>query len=135
MVSRWYKIRHNIRKKRRTLRFLGVGCLFFLLCYVVTEWVEIPLCVVRNLFGVECPGCGLSRGMIAALTGDWCCAYSYHILSVPLLLGVAFFCLVHGVDIVCGTEWGEQLERKLLCPCMYVLYAVLLLLSVMSKTM
>lgn len=46
---------------------------------------EIGLCPYRNLFGVSCPGCGLSRGSAALLQGDVGSALAFHPLA-PLAL-------------------------------------------------
>jgi hypothetical protein len=37
-----------------------------------------PLCPTAGMFGIPCPGCGLSRAMFAALRGDFADAFYYH---------------------------------------------------------
>lgn len=48
----------------------------------------VGLCPYRNLFGVACPGCGLSRAASSMLNGDVSAAMTYHPL-VPLFLAQA----------------------------------------------
>jgi hypothetical protein len=45
---------------------------------------EIPLCPTASLFGVPCPGCGLTRGALRLLQGDLTGALAFHPL-VPVL--------------------------------------------------
>jgi hypothetical protein len=36
-----------------------------------TSWNELPaVCLFRNVFGMECFGCGMTRALAAALHGD-----------------------------------------------------------------
>ena len=35
-------------------------------------------CLFKNLFGFECPSCGLSRAWLAVLNGNFAAAFSYH---------------------------------------------------------
>ena len=48
-------------------------------------------CPIRFLTGVACPGCGLTRAWLAALSGDIRAALAYHPLfwCAPLALGLA----------------------------------------------
>jgi hypothetical protein len=45
---------------------------------------EVPLCPTATLFGVPCPGCGLTRGTLRLLHGDLAGALAFHPLA-PLL--------------------------------------------------
>jgi len=53
---------------------------------------EIPLCPTATLFGIPCPGCGLTRATLALLSGNLRLAFQLHPLVfvlAPLLVGVA----------------------------------------------
>ena len=44
--------------------------------------VNLPdLCSSRSLFGVECPGCGLTRSFLALASGDVAASLAYHRLG------------------------------------------------------
>ena len=50
-------------------------------------------CPFRNLTGIPCPGCGMSRAWFAALRLDFSGAFRYHPMfwSVPVVMGYCFF--------------------------------------------
>jgi hypothetical protein len=46
---------------------------------------ELPgLCIFRGLFGIDCPGCGLTRSWVALAHGDLGASLSYHLLGPAL---------------------------------------------------
>ncbi|MAT70439.1 MAG: hypothetical protein CMJ58_13050 [Planctomycetaceae bacterium] len=53
-----------------------------------------PLCGSRALFGVECPGCGLSRSFVALAAGDVAKSLQYHrigwIMAAAVLLQIPY---------------------------------------------
>lgn len=49
---------------------------------------EVGICPYRNLFGVACPGCGMSRATAHLLDGNVQAAMTYHPL-VPLFVAQA----------------------------------------------
>ena len=46
-------------------------------------------CIIMNIFGIPCPGCGITRAVVAAIKLKFDVAASYNIMfwSVPFLLG------------------------------------------------
>ena len=69
---------------------------------------EVKLCAFKGLTGVDCPGCGLTRGLMALLSGDVSAALSYHPLS-PVFL--ALLALGTGVVWWDGVRDTTLLER------------------------
>jgi len=48
-------------------------------------WMEFPLpsvCQFRNLTGLDCPGCGLSRAFVSIAHGDLAAAWKYNAASL-----------------------------------------------------
>ena len=41
-------------------------------------------CFFRRVFGIPCPGCGMTRAVFCALRGDFSGAFSYHPLWILL---------------------------------------------------
>lgn len=62
--------------------------LFALSAALLTVWVALGLpCPVRQLTGIICPGCGMSRAWLAVLRLEILEAFGYHplFLSVPVV--------------------------------------------------
>jgi hypothetical protein len=55
--------------------------------------LEAPLCPTASLFGLPCPGCGLTRATLALLQGQFAQALRLHPL-VPLLAPIYFGVIV-----------------------------------------
>ena len=51
-------------------------------------------CPFRNYLGCPCPGCGMTRGVIALLSGDWQMSVTYHAFAPLLLLALLSIGLV-----------------------------------------
>lgn len=74
-----------------THRGLGLGAVFVWLMTFVLDPVRglgLP-CLFARFFALSCPGCGLTRSMIAISHGHWSKAFQYH----PFGFFVYFFCL------------------------------------------
>ncbi|MBR4072859.1 MAG: DUF2752 domain-containing protein [Clostridia bacterium] len=82
-------------KKIRSVRHPVLKLLFPLLLLILT----IPLlyfrigCVWNYFLGVPCPGCGMTRALIALLRGDIITSLKYHFMlfSLPVLYLYVFF--------------------------------------------
>lgn len=57
---------------------------------VVLFAVDFPLCPMRHVFGVPCPGCGLTRATEALVTGHFHDALAFHPLVLLVLPVVAW---------------------------------------------
>lgn len=55
--------------------------------------LEVPLCPSRNVLGLPCPGCGLTRATEAMVVGDFAAMLRLHPLA-PLLTPMAIFSVV-----------------------------------------
>jgi uncharacterized protein DUF2752 len=80
--------------KRETLTLPGKVGLYLLLplafLLVPTSWFESrhPVCLIRNVFGIRCPGCGMIRAISCVFHGNFKGAFHYNKLVVivfPLL--------------------------------------------------
>lgn len=51
---------------------------------------DVPLCLFHALTGLQCPGCGMSRGVHALLAGDLMLALRSNAMLVVLIPGAAW---------------------------------------------
>jgi hypothetical protein len=79
----------------------GAGLAAFAVLHVWTPAGEAAssICLLRRLFHLPCPGCGMTRALAALAKGDWAAAVALHplapVLAAELLLGwVAWGCLL-----------------------------------------
>lgn len=53
------------------------------------------LCLFRNITGIACPGCGMTRSLIATGHLHFVDAVAFHPLGPPVLLLLMFYCAAH----------------------------------------
>ncbi len=135
MDNRWYKIKNNIKSNSNSLRSIGVGFLLFVVLYILTKIFNCSLCPIKNLFGISCPGCGLTRAFICILKLDVVSAINYNILSIPLFLGICIYIIMLMFDVLLNTNIIRKTERFLLKKYMYPIYVIILFLSMYINTL
>ena len=58
-----------------------IACVFALILCVLTAVVGCP---TLRLWGIPCPGCGVTRAWLAFLSGDFKIAVTYNLFFLPL---------------------------------------------------
>ena len=53
------------------------------------------LCLMRNITGIACPGCGMTRSLIASAHLHLTDAVAFHPLGPPVLVLLMFYCAAH----------------------------------------
>ena len=76
------------------LGYIGV----FLFALLVPNPVEtlthsISVCLFKNISGIPCLTCGMTRAFTLLAMGQWDTALQYHLLSIPAFLGGLLFTL------------------------------------------
>lgn len=64
-----------------------LACTVAYLCIVLLlRYANVP-CIFIRFLGIPCPGCGMTRAMLAAFRLDWAAAFAYHPMfwSMPIL--------------------------------------------------
>ena len=67
---------------------IGLGILYM---FNPIEYKWMPHCLVKQLTGLSCPGCGLMRAIYSALHGRFAEAFSYNywlLLTVPYVIAL-----------------------------------------------
>lgn len=88
----------TLRDRHRTMLYLAIAVVVaaFLLQMPNSDSVSLPwlhvnlptLCGSRALFGMECPGCGLTRSIIALAAGDLEQSLRFHRLGWIMALAI-----------------------------------------------
>ena len=70
------------------------------------DWIGEHLfsCPFKAHFGIDCPGCGLQRSVLALFRGDLIASFKFYPATIPLIF-VVLFTLVHlKVDFKFGAQ-------------------------------
>lgn len=76
------------------MRRVSVGKLLLILLAAVVGLVFFYHCPFRYFFGISCPGCGMTRALLAAVFSDFETAFSYHPLF-PMLIPVGVYIVLY----------------------------------------
>jgi hypothetical protein len=63
--------------------------------------LDVPICPSRVIFGLCCPGCGLTRACIALLQGDFSATLRFHPMALILAPMLGWMC-IHGLLVSAG---------------------------------
>jgi hypothetical protein len=87
---------------RRTL-LLAPAAVLLLAALLPVGWTSpLPLCAVKALTGVDCPGCGMTRAFLLIAHGQLHDANYVHPVGIPAFLIVAAMALTGLVRAVRG---------------------------------
>lgn len=129
MDNRWCRIKKNIKANKNSLCSIGAGILLFIVLYILTKIFDCSLCLIKNLFGISCPGCGLTRAFICIVNFDFVSSIRYNVLSVPLFLGIVIYVVTLIFDILLSKNNIRKTELFLSKKYMYLVYIIILALS------
>jgi len=61
----------------------------------VIDWLEKHMlpCAYKSIFGIDCPGCGFQRSVIALLKGNFSESLQLYPATIPLLITCIFLLL------------------------------------------
>ena len=76
--------------RARILLLLAPAAVLAAAVLLPTGWESpVPLCIVKGLTGLDCPGCGMTRAFLFIGHGRFADAAALHPLSIPAFLIVA----------------------------------------------
>ena len=84
-------------------------------------------CIFKSIFGIPCPGCGLTRAFRAIFHGNFLEAEKYNILSIPILIFYLFFFILIILDCIKKTNKTETLLKKISNH--YILIIIILIIN------
>ncbi len=133
MDNRWHNHKNAHCKKRHTLHSIGVGLAFFCILCIAASIVREPLCPFKRVFGIDCFGCGMTRGFIAILQLDFISAFQYNPLSIPVFVGIIVYAFCSVADSLLDKDYVLKMEILLTKTSMFFIYVIFLAVSVMVK--
>ena len=115
----------EVTKKGAVL--LAVGCAYSIL-YLSTG-IGIP-CVFHEITGLDCPGCGVSRMLLALFRLDFAAAFAYNAVLLCMLPVLLALLAVHVIRYVrTGSRKMTRFETVLL----WILIVILLLWGILRN--
>ena len=77
----------------------------------------------------------MTRAFVAILRGDFFSAVRYNILSVPLFIGIALYCVFSITDILFRRDFVWKIENQLSKKYMFLVYIPLLVIVTILNNM
>lgn len=109
-------------------KFLNIIILFSLILFLVIINFFPVNCLFKQLTGICCPGCGMTRAFNAILHFDFINAFFYNILSLPLFIFLIIFIVNLIIDIIKNRfNFIDKLLR--LFEKYYIIIIILIILS------
>ena len=68
-------------------------------------------CPIRHGLGIPCPGCGLSRALVALLQGDWPTSLTYHAFAPLFLIGLLVLAVATLLPAIQRNHLINRVER------------------------
>ena len=69
------------------------------------------LCLLRNITGIACPGCGMTRSLIATGHLHFVDAIAFHPLGPPVLILLLLYSLMHVIKLRSRTGHLQQIPK------------------------
>lgn len=88
-------------KRVVNLLIILFGIIF--LYIVITGTISFK-CVFKELLGISCPGCGLTRSFRAIINLDFNGAIKYNILGIPLFVSIILVGISLVIDIILNSD-------------------------------
>lgn len=89
-------------------KFILLIFLILLVFGVLVVFVFDVDCLFKSIFGIACPGCGLTRGFRALFHVDLKEAFFYNILTIPIFLFLVIFLVLFVIDILCNRDFVSR---------------------------
>ena len=97
-------------------RFINLSILIFgtLFVYLAITNIFSFKCIFKDLFGIRCPGCGLTRSFISILNFDFISAIKYNVLGIPIFISFILISFFMVIDIFKNSDKTLKFINKIL---------------------
>lgn len=94
--------------------------------------IEIP-CMFKSIFGISCPGCGMTRAIKELLNLNFIGAFSYNILAVPLALMGSVSIIVIIYDIIKNSDIFIRTVNKVFTKYWYIVIVLIIISMIVNN--
>ena len=97
-------------------RFINLSILVFgtLFVYLAITNIFSFKCIFKDLCGIRCPGCGLTRSFISILNFDFISAIKYNFLGIPIFISFMLISFFMIIDIFKNSDKTLKFINKIL---------------------
>ena len=99
-----------MNKENKQVLFL---LLILLVFGILVVFVFDVNCIFKNITGIPCPGCGLTRGFRALFNGNIIEAEKYNVLTIPIFITLIALGLLMIIDTIQKTNKTSKLLQKI----------------------
>lgn len=87
--------------------------IFFFFYYVIIIKGTYISCLFKDIIGIKCPMCGISRAIVNLLSGNILLAHQYNLLIIPVFIFLFINAILLIIDIILNKELINKLYKKL----------------------
>lgn len=108
----------NVQKKILILSIYMSLILIFLICINLN-----PPCLIKTIFHISCPACGMTRAVKEILKFNIITSFSYNILAFPIILILAYVFIVNIFNTSKAIEIFKKISKH------YYIVIILIIIS------
>jgi hypothetical protein len=102
----------NPARNRRFTPLIAAGTILGASLVLAATGLPGPHCLFRALYGIPCPGCGLTRSLVALWRGHLILSLRYHLLGLPLFVACWGIALTHALPNLRARLYTDRAESR-----------------------
>lgn len=117
-------------KRFKNLIAIGIICVVpILLILFDLSWY----CPVKRIFGIACPGCGLTRAFRCLFQFKIIESFQYNLLGIPLLVLGFFLGLLFGYDFIRNRDYFINQLYRFLPRYLFIIFFILIVNMIINN--
>jgi len=112
----------------RIIGALGLAAVFCASFLLPAGKIGLGVCAFKEMTGLPCPGCGLTRSFISISHGQFAEAFRMHPLGPFIYLALGFYMVKWGVEAALGKPIAGGIENRFRVPVLWGFIALMLVI-------